>query len=114
MSEELAVFGFGSYFLGHAEYGDVDILIVHSRSEAKSCGFAIRCKRLLLSYISNADITILSQSEEQNISFIKKSGALYIGTVNEQNSGEGLNIVLGKIRQANAPDIWKNSGQRET
>lgn len=114
MSEELAVFGFGSYFHGQQQYGDVDILIVHARSEAKSCEFAIRCKRHLLSCILDADITILSENEEQNISFIKKSGALYIGRVNEQNSGEGLNTIMEKIHQANARDIWKSSGQRET
>lgn len=97
--ENLKIYGFGSYFLGYPEYNDIDILIVHQNSSFKSCQLAIHCKQFFVSNIFKADVTILSQREEQQISFIEISNALYIGKVDENFMTINLGEILGKIRQ---------------
>lgn len=97
MNEELKVYGFGSFFSGHTKFQDIDILIVHRNGEDKSCQFAIWCKRMLMSKLIEADITILSESEERQFSFIAKSSAWRIGKVCEVSAENDLHEVLRKI-----------------
>ena len=97
MSEKIEAYGFGSYFSGHPEYRDVDILLVHRSSKPESCQFAIQCKRFLVSNYSLADVTILSQHEEQQISFIERSGAHQIGEIRLQQKESELSKILAKI-----------------
>jgi len=97
VSEKVSVYGFGSFFNGYQKYRDMDILLVHQSSKTQSCRFAIQCKRFLLSSYSSADVTILSQSEEQQISFLERSGANKIGEINIQRKSSDLSEVLVKI-----------------
>jgi len=99
LREELVVYGFGSYFLGCAQYSDVDILIVHRSGNYESCRFAIEFKQLLASIVFNADITILSRREEKQISFIAKSNAKHIGNVFEGSERCDMCEILKKIGQ---------------
>ena len=101
MSEELEVYGFGSFFCGHTKFQDIDILIVHRNGEYKSCQFAIRCKRVFISKLTNADITILSAHEERQFSFVEKSSASNIGKVCEVSAENDLQAILNKIEQVN-------------
>lgn len=97
MNEKVKVYGFGSYFRGHPDYRDVDILLIHQSSNPESCRFAIQCKRFLVSNFSVADVTILSHHEEQQISFLERSGALQIGEIHLQRKESGLSEMLAKI-----------------
>lgn len=99
MSEELNVYGFGSYFGETVKYQDIDILIIHQSTEYKSCKLAIWCKRMLISRIDNPDITILSRPEERYHSFITKSNACYIGKICESSAEEDLQSIMEKIIQ---------------
>lgn len=100
MSEELVIYGFGSYFLGCVQFEDIDILIVHRSGNYESCQFAIRSKQFLASNLFKSDITILSRREEQHLSFIAKSGALYIGNVFDGSEENDLCRILKKIGRA--------------
>lgn len=101
MNEKLDVYGFGSFFSGRTKFQDIDILIVHPCGEYESCQFAIWCKRMLKSNLINADITILSGSEERQFSFIAKSSAWHIGKVCKISAENDLYTVLSKIEQVN-------------
>lgn len=95
----MRIYGFGSYFSGCPKYNDVDILIVHQSGSLKSCQLAIHCKQFFVLNIFKADLTILSQHEEQQISFIEKSNARYIGKVDENFIAINLSEILDKIHQ---------------
>jgi len=97
LSEELAIYGFGSYFCGHSKFSDIDILIVHRFSDYESCKFAIRCKRFFVSNLAESDITMLSNREEQQISFVVKSIARHIGNVHKESEETDLREILGSI-----------------
>ncbi|WP_424945890.1 hypothetical protein [Candidatus Spongiihabitans sp.] len=100
MIEELEIYGFGSYFLCQPEYHDVDLLIVHRSDDPKSCLFAIQCKQYFISNVAGGDVTILSQHEEQQISFIAKSGARCLGKVDESCREGGLREILRRVSEA--------------
>ena len=99
------VYGFGSYFCGHPKYHDVDILLIHRSSSPESCRFAILCKRFLVSSNAGFDVTILSQHEEQQISFVEKSGARRIGEVDERSKEIDLSEMLRKIGECGNQSI---------
>ena len=99
MKEELLIYGFGSFFDGNVKYHDIDILIIHRSTEYKSCRFAIFCKQFLVSKLVNLDITILSEREEQQLSFVAKSNACYIGKVREESAENDLCEILNIFDQ---------------
>ena len=98
MSEEVEIYGFGSYFFGMKEYNDIDILIVHRSSNSESCRLAIMCKQYFVSNINDIDVTILSQHEERQISFVEMSSAKCLGKAKESclesDLDEMLNLIL--------------------
>lgn len=102
MNEELEVYGFGSFFSGRVKFQDVDILIVHRSDKYRSCQFAIWCKRMFMLKLPKADITILSEGEERQFSFVVKSSAWYIGKVHEPSAKNDLHTILDKIEQVNS------------
>jgi hypothetical protein len=107
----LAIYGFGSYFNEHTRFEDVDILIVHRSGDYESCQFAIRCKQFLVSSIAEADITILSEPEEQQVSFVPKSSARYIGKVFDESEESDLHAILRKIRQVRTATFLGQSNE---
>lgn len=100
MIEEAGIYGFGSYFSNMRRYNDIDILIIHRDSSPESCQFAIKCKRYFVSNIDGINVTILSQREERQMSFIKISRSRCLGTVNEWCVESDLDKMLKKIRVA--------------
>lgn len=120
MNEELKIYGFGSFFSGYADFQDIDILFVHRSGEYESCQFAIWCKRMFILKLIEADITILSEREEQQFSFIAKSRACRIGKICEDSAENDLVSVLRKIGQvANLKDkkqlrIKRNTTSKST
>lgn len=85
MTLGVTVYGFGSAFVAHDESktiaSDVDLLIVHPGTHAKSCKFAIACKRRLAACVAGAHITMLSDGEEQHCQFIRTTRAVRLGTI---------------------------------
>ena len=99
MNEELDIYGFGSFFSEDTKYQDIDLLIIHKSAEYKSCQLAIWCKRMLISKIDKADITLLTKNEEYQHSFLMKSNALIIGKVCNASAEDDINLILKKIKQ---------------
>lgn len=81
MKFEVAVYGFGSAFLGSGKSHDIDLLIVHLNSDPISCQLAIQCKNKLIENINRAHVTMPSKEEENYFQFIKISNAIYLGSV---------------------------------
>lgn len=102
MTRHITVYGFGSAFakMGAAtkRAHDIDLLIVHPGTDAESCQFAIACKRYLQDSITYADITMLSNAEEQYCQFIKTAQAVYLGTIHKENIGDDLELLQKAVR----------------
>ena len=99
--EEVAIYGFGSFFSKLPVFEDIDLLIVHKSTSYDSCQFAIWCKKYLLSKISVADITILSKSEECQFSFLAKSKAKSFGKACECSAENNLDEIVVKLNRIN-------------
>ena len=97
------IYGFGSFFGGFVKYQDIDILIVHRSVNYESCQFAISCKRFLMSKLVEPDITILSEREEQQFSFVRKSSAWRLGKVQKEYAENDLCEILNKIIEVGLP-----------
>jgi len=95
--QQVKIYGFGSFFNNKSNFHDIDILILHSNTSIDSCNFAKFCKDFIISNIPQSDITMLSEPEESNNSFIKKSRAYFIGEVLEQSANENLINILSYI-----------------
>jgi len=75
----VSIYGFGSFFAsGVSVPGDVDILIVHERVDPESIDLALRCKARLAASIPAAHLTILSEPEEREMDFIRRSKATFL------------------------------------
>lgn len=72
----MRVYGFGSYFKSSETFNDIDFLIVHESCDRESCLNAIRLKRELIKKIENADVVMLSMSEEACFNFIERANAV--------------------------------------
>jgi hypothetical protein len=94
LMQEVELYGFGSFFKSNNEFRDIDILILHQSTLYESCKFSLWCKKYLLANLAGADITILSKSEERQLTFIEKSKAKYLGNVNEGSAKNDLDIIL--------------------
>ncbi len=94
--ENVAIYGFGSFFNNKLEFEDIDILILHSSTSYGSCQFSIWCKKYLLAKVPYTDIIMLSKLEEHQLSFIEKSKAKYLGNVYEKSAKNDLDIIIVK------------------
>lgn len=72
----MKIYGFGSFFNGSEIFGDIDLLIIHSSNSYESCLDAIALKQEIVAHIDNADVTMLSKSEEFQFKFIEKTHAI--------------------------------------
>jgi len=93
-----AVYGFGSYFKGAATFRDIDILVVHNSNSYESCLDAISLKRAIITTIDGVDVSMLSQSEEQNFNFIDKSQAFLLYEYKGGNKGFAAKEILEKVQ----------------
>lgn len=94
--KEVSIYGFGSFFKEGTEFQDIDIVILHQSTSYESCQFSIWCKKYLLANVSGADITILSEVEERQFSFIERSKARYLGNVYEKSAKNDLDVILAQ------------------
>lgn len=95
--DKLSIYGFGSFFNKRSDYKDIDILIIHQSTSYQSCQFAIWCKKRLHELISELDITILSESEEHQLSFIIKSKAVSIGKIDENSALYDIGLIFEEL-----------------
>lgn len=72
-SENLDLFGFGSYFNGTEKYRDIDLLVIHADEGKISCALASEYKIWLMSHVPQVHVTILSASEERELNFVERS-----------------------------------------
>jgi len=93
----VTVYGFGSSFGKFAAALDVDLLVVHSSTDASSCDYAIQCKRHLAEQIGRAHVTMLSASENTQFEFIRRSRALDLGTLRKDHLEADLQSIIGNI-----------------
>ena len=94
--EDIAIYGFGSFFDKKIEFRDIDMLVRHQSTSYQSCQFSIWCKKYLLANVFNAHIIMLSKLEEGQLSFIEKSKARHLGDVNENSAKIDLDIILAR------------------
>lgn len=92
----MLIYGFGSYFNSRKSYGDIDILIVHDAVSKESCLKAIHIKKIILKEIVGSSVTILSKSAEEDFDFIKVSGAIGLGVVDEKMDKPCINEIVQK------------------
>lgn len=92
------IYGFGSFFNGSEIFNDVDLLVVHSSNSYRSCLEAITLKREIISQIDNADVTMLSRSEEIKFNFVKKAMAIPLGSYTEEEKENIVRDLKIKIR----------------
>ncbi|EFE3929093.1 hypothetical protein CHZ71_003398 [Escherichia coli] len=93
----LIIYGFGSFFNGSETFNDIDLLIVHSSNSYDSCLEAIALKREILSRISNADVTMLSKSEEIQFNFVENAKAFPLGSYTEKKKEDVVSDLKLKL-----------------
>ena len=98
MIEVLTVHGFGSFFKGALNPGDVDLLLLHRSTEAKSCRFAIQCKRQLQAALPGAHIVMLSEAEATSHCFLGQADTVQLCTVHEDKIESDIDAVIVAIR----------------
>lgn len=96
MTHSATLFGFGSYFAkGPAFANDVDLLLVHRNAGRDSIEFAISCKKVIQATIPAAHVIMLSDSEECELDFIRRSNAVYLTEIDDQRPSKQI-AALGK------------------
>ena len=95
MTETVDLYGFGSFFSDQGSVPrDVDLLVLHRRIDRSSINFAIQCKALIKSLIRNADVVILSKSEEQELAFLWKCSGKLLGMVADTDPNGQLEAIF--------------------
>jgi len=98
MIETVKIYGFGTYFSRtRLTPNDIDVLIVHERVDLSSINFAIACKRALIRLLPEAHITLLSETEERQLTFINCSQAHSIGQITNIGFDKQLANVASKL-----------------
>lgn len=93
----MRVYGFGSYFKSSETFNDIDLLIVHESCDRDSCLNAIRLKREIIKRIENADVVMLSMTEEVCFNFIERSYAIPLILCESDFNENVLNELSSKI-----------------
>lgn len=96
-TEGIYVLGFGSFFDGKKNYGDIDILLLHKDLSKPSCINAIRCKNAIIELQPMAHVIVLSKQEERSLSFISKSRAIQIGEIHQPSRGLDIKNIISKL-----------------
>lgn len=103
MTRSVTLYGFGSAFAeiggANARANDLDLLIVHSGTDAASCQFAISCKRRLTKSVVRAHISMLADSEEAALQFIKAAQAVRLGAIREEYFDNDLKTLVTVLPQ---------------
>ncbi len=95
------IFGFGSYFKRTPRYNDIDILLVHENISEQSCFAALKCKSTIIDNLDSVHVSILSESEEKSVDFLKTSEAIFIGTISESAFDRDMLKIFAIIMSLN-------------
>jgi hypothetical protein len=98
LMSNIEVCGFGSFFVGKTEYGDIDLLLVHADRSKESCAHAIRCKRELQAALQNLHVTMLSKQAEQSFSFKLTAQAKHIGFIDMFLGDPDIKKIVASIK----------------
>jgi len=99
----IEIYGFGSFFNGSADYGDIDLLLVHEDRSKESCALAISCKRQLQAMLQNLHVTMLSKQAEQSFSFKLTAQAKHLGRIDTLIESRDINLNPCSLQRAPAP-----------
>lgn len=94
----IEVYGFGSFFNGHTDYGDIDLLLVHDDRSKESCVLAIRCKRELQATLQNLHVTMLSKQAERSFSFKLTAQAKHLGFIDVFLGDPDIKKIVASIK----------------
>lgn len=92
--EVLKLYGFGSFFNNGKSTSDIDFVIIHRNTSRKSCEEAISLKQLIIVKVPNADVTMLSDKEENEMNFIEISRAKLLGSIKSSKIRKELFYIL--------------------
>ena len=88
------LFGFGSYFAkGPGVPNDIDLLVIHRIVSRDSIDFAISCKKLIQSMIPAAHVVMLSDGEESELEFLRRSGAVHLAEIEDGRASEQIEAL---------------------
>lgn len=91
MTNTATLLGFGSYFVKEPKQAnDVDLLLLHRNVERDSIEFAIACKKLIRAVLPTAHIIMLSDEEERELGFIRRSSAVHLLDINDAFAPEQI------------------------
>lgn len=94
----IEVYGFGSFFKGNTDYGDIDLLLVHEDRSKDSCALAISCKQELQAILQNLHITMLSKQAERSFSFKLTAQAKHLGCIDTLIGNQDIKKIVASIR----------------
>lgn len=80
-SEVINFYLFGSYLHAPSHARDIDLLLVHSEASIYSAFWALELRSQITKHLEYAHITILSRREEQELSFVRRSEAVFVTSV---------------------------------
>jgi len=108
------VYGFGSFFNGNTDYGDIDLLLVHDDRSKGSCALAISCKRELQAILQNLHVTMLSKQAEQSFSFKLTAQAMPLGRIDTLFDRRDIKKIVASIRAYSPIRTGIENEQRES
>ncbi len=91
------VYGFGSYFEGTKQCNDIDLLLIHQDTSISSCKFVLRCKTELVALVPKLDISILSRTEAESLSFKEQAEVVAIGNICGTNFESDTRDIATKV-----------------
>lgn len=94
MTDQVTVFGFGSFFDGSSGHRDVDFLVLHGNTTFASSSLAIACKKYIVERIDLAHVTMLSKLEERQLGFIQSARAVELGSVSASSIEEDVKCIV--------------------
>jgi hypothetical protein len=101
MTHTATLFGFGSYFAkGPTFANDIDLLLLHRNVGRNSIEFAISCKKIIQVVIPAAHVVMLSDSEESELDFLRRSCAVYLAEINDYCASEQIVALSESIAPA--------------
>jgi hypothetical protein len=107
------VYGFGSFFNGNTDYGDIDLLLVHDDRSKDSCALAISCKREFKAILQNLHVTMLSNQAEQSFSFILTAQAKHLGRIDMFIDSRDIRRIVTSIRAYSPLGTGIDNGQNK-
>jgi hypothetical protein len=121
MTHTATIFGFGSFFRkGPGFANDIDLLLLHRTVDFESIEFAIGCKKMIRGTLPKAHVVMLSDAEERERDFIRRSSAVFLAEI-ESDLASGqivafsaaiLRDASGRTRQGTAKEETEHSPRR--